>query len=330
MVESADFDESGAIAVSISNANLTGTGLAKESGGNLDTHTKLLSGTQAGAIVANIGSTIGAEVAAQIATGTSTGTPGGTPLLHGVKSVYSSGSQVIPASGTFTTPNITITKPGYLIRVTAQMSAANAVQPTVKADLSWTVAATGTPITAQEQWYLPAASVSAMRTDGRGPTKGDTLSIVFTNGDTVDTCTIFVNVWETTQHIARDDWRSTGSVASAAGGAIANQNFANLIASDSFSVPAATTITKNLPLYCGQAAIFLNQNTAAGSQVSINPGSIFSSTFLATSLVLDWTVQGHVVTIVNLPRGYVQLLAFNNGAAAAPCAVSIIPVEFAS
>lgn len=326
----ADWNEPAANAVAIGNTNLTGTGLAKESGGNLDTHTKLLGGTQAGALIANTGLTVGQEMAALIATGSATGTAGGAPLLHGARRLFTVGSQVVAASGTFSTGNITFTRPGYLIRVTCQMSAAGAVQPTVKADMSWTVAASGSPITAQEQWYLPAGSVTAMRTNGKGPTKGDTLNITFTNGDATDTVTLFVDVWETTQHVARDDWRSTGSVASAGGGAIGNQNQAGLIATDSFSVPASSSVTKNLPLYCGQAAVFVNQNSAAGSQISFNPGSIFSAAFLATFVVIDWTVSAHIVTLVNLPRGYCQLIATNNAASAQVCAVSIIPVEFAS
>lgn len=330
MVESADFDDSGAIAVSIGNANLTGTGLAKESGGNLDTHTKLLNGTQAGALIANTGLTVGQEVAALIATGAATGIAGGTPLLHGVKQVYASGSQVIAISGTFTTPAITITKPGYLIRVTAQMSASSAANPTVKCDVNWTVAASGTPITAQEIWFVPAAAASAMRTDGRGPTKGDTVTITLTNGDSVDTVTVFVTIWETTQHMARDDWRSTGTVGSSLGTPAVNIAYAGILANESVNVGAGATAVRNLPLYCGQASVFINQNAAAGSQVQIFPAGAFSLVSQLAIANLDWTAAPHSLIGVPLPRAWCQIQATNNGAGAVFFNYSVIALEYAS
>ena len=73
MTDFPDYQEPQANATALSNTNLVGTGLAREAGGNLDTHTKLLGGTQAGALIANTGLSVGQEVAALIATGSATG-----------------------------------------------------------------------------------------------------------------------------------------------------------------------------------------------------------------------------------------------------------------
>jgi hypothetical protein len=330
MGESADFDDAGAIAVSIGSTSLVGTGLAKESGGNLDTHTRLLGGSQAGALVGTAGNTVALETAALIAGGVTTAAPGGAPLLHGVRQVYSSGSQVIAQSGTFNTGVITFTRPGYLFRILAQMSGTNAVQPTVLCDLTWKVGGVSGPATAEEQWYVPAAGSSQKRTTGRGPTKGDTLQIAFTNGDANDTVTITVNVYETTQHMARDDWRSDGAIASSGASAISQQISANNLGNDSFTVPASTSVLRNLPLYAGQANIWINQNTGAGSQIQVLPASIFAPSALNPIASLDWTAAPHQLIGVVFPRAWCQLLIVNQAAAQVTFTVGITALEFAS
>src|SRR5215469_9849915 len=100
-VDFPDYDEAKGNAVALSVTDLTTTGLAKELGGNLATHTALLNGTQAGALLGLAGNTVAQEIATWIANGALSGNPGGTPLLHGAKQVYTVTGQVVAANGTF-------------------------------------------------------------------------------------------------------------------------------------------------------------------------------------------------------------------------------------
>lgn len=325
-----DYNEPQATAVAIGGTNLTGTGLAKESGGNLDTHTKLLSGTQAGALIANIGLTIGQEVAALIASGSATGTAGGTPLLHGAKQVYTLTSQVIAAGGTFSTGAISIAKPGYLIRVNTLMSGASAAVPYLEADLTWSVTPNTGQVTAEEIWYLNCGSSGSVNTRGKGPTKGNQLNITFTNGDVVDSVTINVQVWETTQHISRDDWRNPGGVPSASASIIHADSLANIIANDTFSVGAGTTEKRNLPLYAGDVNVWIDSVTGPTAQVNIVPVGDFNVATPQPIATFDWTVNFRTPTRVTLPRCPCQLQFVNGGGSAATAQVSLVALEYAS
>jgi len=329
-VDFPDYDEAKGNAVALSVTDLTTTGLAKELGGNLATHTALLNGTQAGALIANIGLTIAQETAALIASGSATGTAGGTPLLHGARQVFSVTGQVIAASGTFTTGAITITKPGYLIRVTGLMSGANAAVPFLEADVQWWVNPNNGQLTSEEIWYLNCGSASAVRTNGKGPTKGDRMSIAFTNGDAVDSVTVNIQVWETTQHITRDDWRNAGGVASATATGINADGLANIIASDSVNVPANSTKLKNMPLYAGQVNITINQNVAAASQVNIQPIGDFNLASAQPVAILDWTKPLGTLYSAILPRCPCQVVVFNGGAGAVNLLIGITALEYAS
>lgn len=322
-----DYQEPAATAAAIGNTNLTGTGLAKESGGNLDKHTTLLNGTAAGALIANIGATIGQEVAAQIATGSAAGTPGGTPLLHGAKQVFNVTAQVVGPSASFNTGFFTVAKPGYLINIRANHGVGPAAVPFVLADVEWRVAASGALDTAEELWYISGGNNTNRRTTGKGPTKGDQMRVTFTNGDAVNSVTLSVTIWETTQHIPRDDWRGDSATASATAPAIKNDALANVLASDSFNVAAASQVTRLLPLYAGPVNMWINQNTAAGSTVTVNPQGDFSLTSLNPVVQLDWTQAPFGLKNLYLPRCPCSLVVLNQGGVAATFNVGITALE---
>lgn len=325
-----DYNEPQATAVAIGGTNLTGTGLAKESGGNLDTHTKLLNGTQAGALIANIGLTIGQEVAALIASGSATGTAGGTPLLHGAKLAYSSTSNVIAASGTFSTGAIPIGKPGYIIRLNTQMSGVNAAVPYLECDLTWSITPNTGIVTSEEIWYINCGSSGAVNTRGKGPTKGNQLNITFTNGDSVDSCTLSVQVWETTQHISRDDWRNPGGAPSASAAGIHADSLANIVANDTFTVGAGASVFRNMPLYAGDVNVWLGSVTGPTAQVNIVPVGDFNVATPQPIATFDWTVNFRTPTRVTLPRCPCQIQFINGGGSAATAQVSLIALEYAS
>lgn len=330
MTDFPDYQEPQATAVAISGTNLTGTGLAKESGGNLDTHTRLLNGTNAGALIANIGATIGQEVAAQIATGSPGGTPGGTPLLHGVKQLFTVSGQVVGPLASFNTGFFTVTKPGYLINIRANHGVPTAAIPFVQADVEWRVNASGALDTAEEIWYIPGGNNTNRRTTGRGPTKGDQMRVTFTNGDTVNSVTLSITIWETTQHAARDDWRSDSSTASTIAPAIKNDNLANIVASDNFNVAAASQVQRLLPLYAGPVNLWINQNAAAGSTVTVDPVGDYTLNPRNPVAEYDWTQAPFGLKNLYLPRCPCQLVVFNAAGAAVTFNVGMASLEQAS
>lgn len=330
MTDFPDYQEPAAAATAIASTNLVGTGLARESGGNLDLHTGLLNGTATGALIAGIGRTVGQEVAALIASGSAAGTPGGTPLLHGHNQLYSNAGQVLAVNGSFTPPNITFTKPSYILHVTCQMAAGGSVMPSVKINMQWRSSASGAADVDQQIWHVPAGGGSAMRTNIKGPVAGDTLNVTFTNGDAGNTCTVVINIYEGTWAANRHDGRSNGAVASLGANAVANDANGLIIANGSFTTPANSTTIVNLPLYAGQANMWLNQNNGAGSQVQINPTGDFDLASVNPVASLDWTAAPHQLVGLILPRAWCTLAFINNAAAGVITTFGITALEYAS
>lgn len=330
MVESADYDEATAAAVAIGSTSLIGTGLAKESGGNLDLHTGLLNGTAPGALIAGAGRTVGQEVAALIASGSPAGVAGGTPLLHGHAHLLNVTSQVVAASGSFTPANIVFTKPSYSVRVTALMSGVNAVMPSVKVNFQWRSSSTGSAVLDNQVWYIPAGGSSAQRTNIKGPVVGDTLNITFSNGDTTDSVTLNIDIYEGTWAASRHDGRSASNVGLSGATGFRDNPPALSLANDSFTVPASSSVVKTMGLYAGQVNIWLNQNTGAGSQVSIQPQGDFNLPSPDPIASLDWTAAPHQIIGVVLPRAWCTAVFINNAAAPVIATIGIAMLEYAS
>lgn len=325
-----DYNEPAATALAIGGTNLVGTGLAREAGGNLDTHTRLLNGTQAGALVANAGLTVGQELAALIASGSATGVAGGAPLLAGARQVLSVGSQAILPTASFTPALITFTRPGYLIRITANMGAGVAGIPYAKCDLEWQVAAQGNVDCWEDVWYIPGGNNTNLRTNGRGPVLGDTLKLTVTNGDSINTMTVNITIWETTHAPARSDWRSSDCNPSAAGTKASNRTLANFLADINSNIPASTTTQQNLPLYAGQVNLWLNQNTGAGSLVTINPVGGYDLPNGEAIITIDWTAVANTYEGIILPRCPCSLTFKNGAAIVKPALLTLTALEYAS
>lgn len=330
MVESADYDDATAAAVAIGSTNLVGTGLARESGGNLDTHTSLLSGASTGALISGIGRTVAQEVAAMIASGTAGGTPGGAPLLHGVNRLYSNASQVLAAGASFTPPNITFTRPGYIIRVTGTMGVANSALPTFKIHTQWRVNVAGNGDVDEQEWWCPAGGTGTIRTIVKGPVQGDTLNVTFTNLEAVNSCTLTIDIHEMSWGPTRHDGRSNIACNGANWSAANNQMDALVVANDSFTAPGSATTIRSLPLYAGQVDIWINQNVAGGSQVSVVPIGAQAAVAGNPIASLDWTAAPHQIVGVILPRIYCGLEFTNNAAGGQIATFGVTALEYAS
>lgn len=329
MGESADFDDAGAIAVSIGSTNLTGTGLAKESGGNLDRHSALLGGTSAGALLGTAGNTLAYEIASMLANGNNTGVAGSIPLLHGTRNVYLSGNQTILPGATFQPANIPFTRPGYIFRITANMGVGLAVAPYAKIDITWLMAAQNIA-TWEEVWYIYGGNNNNKRSNGKGPAMGDTMQIAITNGDAVNSMIVNIDIYETTQAPARSDWRDIDAAPSSGASKSNNKAAANILADQNQVVAANGLAQINLPLYAGQAQLWLNQNTHAGSTVQIAPVGAFDLANQEPLINIDWTQAANVYEGIILPRCPCSIIAQNPNAATATLLCSMTALEYAS
>lgn len=208
------------------------------------------------------GSTINTSVN-NVPTGISTT---GTPLLHGFNLVYSLTNQLIAANSTFTTPKIAFNKPGYYIRILANYGAASGADPFVSSAFTWQD--TNNNFMATETWVAPA-SPSNLRTNGRGMVKASQLMIAFTNPDLINSVTISVTLYESTHHIARDDWRAPSTGAIGTSGSLVHQIEANIYGSQQLNVPASSFSTWATPLYSGRVGIWAQLNATATSACTL-------------------------------------------------------------
>lgn len=199
----------------------------------------------------------------------------GTPLLQGLAFFGSPNTSIVVAAGGSQTFSVTLTKPGYLIDCFASIAAAATI-PFCKVTFKWQDAG-GATIAALQSWYLPASSVvgaaGAFRQCGQGPSRGPMLTVTVTNYDPAQALTFTYSLAQTTQHLARDDWRSidyqgasvpgygaysatpTGvAFGDMAGGVLAVQN--------NDTLPAHTSWNLLLPLYCGIVFWQFNANSA--------------------------------------------------------------------
>lgn len=150
-----------------------------------------------------------AAIAASIATGNPGGKPGGTPLLTGWTGFVINTSQVITfAGGPYDTGPVAIANPGYCGLINVGTVNASSAAPWVSVECRFIDKATGS-IVGRQLWTLPGTTATAGRPYTiSGPTRGDTIRFIITNNDVNFPITVKLQVGTTTQHIARDDWRS--------------------------------------------------------------------------------------------------------------------------
>lgn len=254
----------------------------------------------------------------------------GAPLLHGVNPLAQALAVAAPVGG-FPTQDFVIAKPGYV----AQIKAVSAGQPTVpflRVSLFWDDTPVGPNRTAVEAWIIPVTNSggSTVRVFGKGPTKGGFLQMQFQNHDPALAATVTLTLIETTQHIARDDWRSDPIASVGTFVAPGGDPFANLLAGEAGqSIPASGSHQRLLPLYCGQVAFNLLQNAAVSLETTLtaqDPNA--GNTIIYQNNGSTALTQGPL--IVNLPRCPVLLNLGNLGTVATNLSWAMVPVEYAS
>lgn len=222
----------------------------------------------------------------------------GTPLAHGANRIVTI-TQAVPASGQIT-PNVQFAKPGYMINLRPQYSGASGANPFCRVNWRWVDANPATLDLGEQDWTVPVLPNSVYQPVlGRGLVGGPFAELDVTNLDTVQPISFIIDIWETTQHIARDDWRDSNPLGfqpaagfTAAPGA---QPSANVLAS--FTATRNAAINYILPLYAGQAWLDATIIPIAGatgtlqvqpydqSALLYNSGSVTGSTIFAAQPV---------------------------------------------
>jgi hypothetical protein len=226
----------------------------------------------------------------------------GTALTHGSNRIP--GIVKAIAAGGSASSVIQFAKPGYYANIRPQYSGVSGNTPFCKVQWIWADANPKTIDIGQQTWTVPLHNAGLYSPVlARGPVGGPYAQLNVTNLDPGQPITFFADLWESTQHIARDDWRDSDiNGFNGAGGftpAPPAQPSSNKLASFALSVFAATTYI--LPLYAGQAFLNAVFNPVAGGSVFfqitdlITNAIIYQSAGTTTSAII-------VQTPITLPR----------------------------
>jgi hypothetical protein len=260
----------------------------------------------------------------------------GTALTHGID-IVANGFGVTMAGGqSIAFPPFTITRPGYLCNIAADMTAGGSTDPRCVVDFGW-YESTGNTHFGHEAWVMPAgAGGNDYAHTGRGPTKGQLLQLTFTNADPLVGCQATFWLAETTQHASRDDIRlhSAGSspVWTNAPGLVPIEDI--LADTGAVVVPANSSQTYLLPLYSGQASLFWSatgQSAANVASVEVvrapGPASHSDTYFQLAGATPFRSSPGLLVT---LPRAVCLLVLGNTGTSPCTFQVSMYAQEYTS
>lgn len=316
--------------------NVLGTGIAlplnasKETGGNLATHTSLLSGASAGALIANPGLTVAQEAAALLATGSATGTAGGVPLLHGFKNLTSA-SITVPAASSSSVTISTIANPGYQFSVWASYQTAAGATPFGAVQFVWKDPGTANNL-GKIKWQVPVTNPGGfLPSYGNGPIRANSVSITFTNFDAAQPVTFFYEFAQTTHHIARDDWRGEVPVNVPGFTSIPGADPFSLILGGGLNInlPGNVTTTWLMPLYAGAVWTTIEGAIATGIQFVIE--AVDQATGNTEVLFnVNPVPTNYVSGLAYLPRMPCRVLAANGNAGAETINFSIMAQEYAS
>lgn len=194
----------------------------------------------------------------------------GNPLLHGVDQITTYATSLAANSAIDLGP-FTLNKPGYLINIRPQYTGASGALPFILVRMRWT---TGNLEIGYQEWILPVLpNGNYCPIIGQGPIRAQKLLITINNLDPAQAVTPFFDIWESTHHIARDDWRTAtvfGYIGPPGFNAPpgANRFSTNeLIAVTGQALAASASTNFLLPAYAGE--VFLNFVAGTGQLVNV-------------------------------------------------------------
>lgn len=242
----------------------------------------------------------------------------GVPLLSGPLNLLKTGNVVVPASGTSSQGPFTGFPIGYEIFVSIGCNVASN-SPFMTVQMTWSDSASGRTV-AIEQWDLAGVSGAAFQQYvGTGPTKGDTLNILVTNTDTVNSMTYVMAFTQNSRVYSRDDWRQITSHTPPGFTNAAFSAPALMLASTAASIAAGGTNIRLMSLYAGEAMLSVS-NGAQGLTITITEvadptvglgsqgGLVYSNTVVA---------NGNLNAQIQLPRSICAIALGNQSATTA-------------
>lgn len=203
----------------------------------------------------------------------------GGALVTGADFVAGPNQSFTVPHNTTSVKTVGFVKPGYFIDITVSVSSASSTIPFMLVQFQWMDSSSAAILDIQN-YYLPAASSGTWRTCGKGPVRGQTLKVSFTNIDPSFSMTVNWSLGENTQHIARDDWRTLdystaviptfGSYSQTPNGVALGDMGAGVVATqNNDTLPAHTTWTQLCPMYTGIVFWQFNANSAITASVRI-------------------------------------------------------------
>lgn len=253
----------------------------------------------------------------------------GPPLTHGAQKIGSFTFAV--AAGGTSAQVVQFSRNGYIVNVRPQYSGASGATPFCLVQWLWSDANPKTIDLGEMKWEVPVhASGVYSPVLGHGPVRGPFAVLSITNLDGAQPINFIVDVWETTEQIARDDWRDSevnGFLAppgfTAAPGSSPSRN---KLASVITSLTANTTYL--LPLYAGQAWLELFANPVGGGSVglTIQPVSGGGNVYNTGNLAAATQVNGQAITLPREPC----TLNFQAPATGSNFVLALVAMEYAS
>src|SRR6185312_13102006 len=212
------------------------------------------------------------ELAALIASGNPSGSPGGVPLIICATPLVQQAGAINLGPGSVTTLGpLTVGQIAYEIYLELQETVAGPIQigEPVSVSLSWVDSTTGLQLGLETYNIIPASPSSAEphTVHGRGPSRGDQLTITLTNTATVNVAAL-MNVLETSRVYSVALWQTFQSQGNLKFTGYTDTSFyppSKVIADSLLTVNAGNTAQRILPFYTGQAKILIVAGAAASA-----------------------------------------------------------------
>lgn len=239
----------------------------------------------------------------------------GAPLLTLSSGMLDTGNVTIAAGASATVLNgFPITQLGYDVNLNLQEQVAGTAGP-LQVEMDWIDALTGLR-TAREHWnILPGTPGNAHQVVGTGPTKGDKLTVVVTNNDTV-AITYRLIILQNSRLYPVDFWR-TDALPGFSGFNVVDADVPSGLVAWLSQAVAATggTYQAVMPLFAGQVHLhFESSSSSNDAEVQIFPQILHPNVAVYDEYTAP-SPSGNLDDFLILPRTQCRVVVTNHGSA---------------
>lgn len=259
------------------------------------------------------------------------GTPdwGGSALASGHTLLINESAQTL-AQGASVPISMSISRPGYIVRINLANKTSAAVLLPVRFLVQWQDSSTG-EILDDQAWTAWAGSLAEPHSiAGSGPTDGDTLIITITNlAAAAETLQFDIYVAQVTSTYGRHDWHTDDNVIFNIAGLTEvisdmNAGIIGVVNALALAIGVGGQATRAMPLYAGAALLWMSTSGSnADLEWWIYPQSDGDIPTTAPLLNGATTANGTVIVPINLPRAQCLLVLQNNDSATKTVSVGI-------